>query len=298
MPRVSPEDLLQLIYDEVNKAIRTTASLVIEGPLDLGVVELKDPVSGVRVNVKFDGTNNAAVITANVLPLPTGAATDAALQNIVTKLATVGLDAATLAALEEVGIKNFPADFPDAAAGTTLASILTKLATVGLDPLVVTDLKQVSVTNLPVDYPDAGVHTRLDTLNGKDFATELTVAAILAKLIANPATAPRQDTIIGLLGGGAREHRELTVATLYDALTNSTTFTVPKQHARIFTNEDVYWVDSAVSDADAGTKLAAANQRGFIRANDRLELSLRTPITRLDFLARQKSGLLYITGLE
>jgi hypothetical protein len=381
MARISPEDLIQLIYDEVNKAIRTTAAVVFQGEINLGAVQIKDPDSERRVRVKHDGTDNAAVVTANVLPLPAGAAseakqdallakdfaTNAALLQVLAKLASVGLDAPTLAALEEVAVKNFPGDYPDATTAArlqqllnlgpgkdaTLLSILAKLADVELDADVVANLKQVAVTNLPPDYPDAGAHARLDALSGKDFATqatltavlaklasvgldaptlaalesvsvqnfpadfpdagtharldalngkdfakEATLLAVLAKLIPDPATAPRQDTMIGLLGGGAREHRELTVSTTYDAAANKAAFTTGKKHFRVFSLEDVYWVDSAASDADAAAKLAAANQRGFIRSGDRLELSLRSPVTRLDFLARRVSGLVYITALE
>jgi hypothetical protein len=381
MARISPEDLIQLIYDEVNKAIRTTAAVVFQGEINLGAVQIKDSDSERRVRVKHDGTDNAAVVTANVLPLPAGAAseakqdallakdfaTNAALLQVLAKLASVGLDATTLAALEEVAVKNFPGDYPDATTAArlqqllnlgpgkdaTLLSILAKLADVELDADVVANLKQVAVTNLPPDYPDAGAHARLDALNGKDFATqatltavlaklasvgldaptlaalesvsvqnlpadfpdagtharldalngkdfakEATLLAVLAKLIPDPATAPRQDTMIGLLGGGVREHRELTVSTTYDAAANKAAFTTGKKHLRVFSLEDVYWVDSAASDADAAAKLAAANQRGFIRSGDRLELSLRLPITRLDFLARRVSGLVYITALE
>lgn len=381
MARISPEDLIQLIYDEVNKAIRTTAAVVFQGEINLGAVQIKDPDSERRVRVKDDGTDNAAVVTANVLPLPAGAATaakqdallakdfatNAALLQVLAKLASVGLDATTLAALEEVGVKNFPGDYPDATTAArlqqllnlgpgkdaTLLSILAKLADVDLDPDVVASLKQVAVTNLPPDYPDAGAHARLDSLNGRDFATqatltavlaklasvgldaptlaalesvsvqnfpadfpdagtharldtlngkdfskEATLLAILAKLIPDPATAPRQDSMIELLSGGPREHRELTVSTTYDAAANKATFTTGKKHLRVFSLEDVYWIDSAASDADAASKLAAANERGFIRSGDRLELSLRSPIARLDFLARRVSGLVYITALE
>ena len=104
--------------------------------------------------------------------------------------------------------------------------------------------------------------------------------------------------ILGLVSGGPREHRELTVSTVYAAVTNSTTFSSAKKHLRIFTEEDVYWVDSAADDADATSKLGAANQRGFIRAGDRLEISLKTGVTRLDFLARDTAGGVFITGFD
>lgn len=44
-------------------------------------------------------------------------------------------------------------------------------------------------------------NTKLDTLIAKDFATQTTLAAVLAKIIAAPSTEAKQDTIITSLGG-------------------------------------------------------------------------------------------------
>lgn len=74
MARVSPEDFIQLVYDEVNKAIRTMPQMIFEGQVNLGPVEVKDPDVDRRLRIKDDGTDNAAVVTANALPLPAGAA--------------------------------------------------------------------------------------------------------------------------------------------------------------------------------------------------------------------------------
>ena len=41
-----------------------------------------------------------------------------------------------------------------------------------------------------------GIETALTTLNGKDFATQTTLASILAKIITSPATEAKQDTLI------------------------------------------------------------------------------------------------------
>jgi hypothetical protein len=86
MARVSPEDLIQLIYDEVNKAIRTTAAVVFQGEINLGAVQIKDPDSERRVRVKHDGTDNAAVVTANALPLPAGAARETKQDSLIALL--------------------------------------------------------------------------------------------------------------------------------------------------------------------------------------------------------------------
>jgi hypothetical protein len=59
----------------------------------------------------------------------------------------------------------------------------------------------------------------------------------------------------------------------------------------------MYWVDSAADDTDAGTKLTTADQRGFIKRGDKLEVSLSQGITRLDFLAADTAGAVFVTGL-
>jgi hypothetical protein len=108
----------------------------------------------------------------------------------------------------------------------------------------------------------------------------------------------RIEGLLALVSGGPREHRELTVSTVYAAATNSTAFAAPKKHLRIFSEEDVFWVDSAADDADAATKLSTPGQRGFIRGGDRLEVSLAAGVTRLDFVARDTAGGVFVTGLE
>ena len=86
MPRVSPEDFVQLVYDEVNKAIRTIPQMVFEGQVNLGPVEVKDPDVDRRLRVKNDGTDNAAVVTANALPLPAGAARESKQDGLIALL--------------------------------------------------------------------------------------------------------------------------------------------------------------------------------------------------------------------
>lgn len=108
----------------------------------------------------------------------------------------------------------------------------------------------------------------------------------------------RIEGLLALVSGGAREHRELTVSTVYAAASNSAAFDSPKKHLRIFAEEDVFWVDSAADDADAAAKLVSPGQRGFIRGGDRLEVSLAAGVTRLDFLARDTAGGVFVTGLE
>ncbi len=72
----------------VDEATLTTPTLVgvtalgevltkLSSDIELGAVEIKDGDSDTRLDVETDGTKNAAFIQANLLPLPTGAATSA-----------------------------------------------------------------------------------------------------------------------------------------------------------------------------------------------------------------------------
>lgn len=68
-------------------SLSVTASVSIDpGDVEIGAVEIKDGTTDTRGKVRTDGTENALVITANVLPLPTGAATESTLQDILDAL--------------------------------------------------------------------------------------------------------------------------------------------------------------------------------------------------------------------
>ena len=112
-----------------------------------------------------------------------------------------------------------------------------------------------------------------------------------------PHAVERLEHLLTLVAGGARTHGELTVSTVYDAATNRFTFPTPQRHWRVVAEEDVFWVDSATDDADAQTRLTTPGQRGFLREGDRLEITLATGITRLDFLARDTAGAVFLTGV-
>ena len=60
-------------YDETNHIIRT--GLVLEGDIEIGAVEIMDGTTDDRQKIKTDGVDNAAVVTQNSQPLPTGAST-------------------------------------------------------------------------------------------------------------------------------------------------------------------------------------------------------------------------------
>ena len=65
---------------------------------------------------------------------------------------------------------------------------------------------------------------------------------------------------------------------------------------RVYAEDDVYWVDSAADDSDAGTKLTTAGQRGLIFKRTPFEITMYPGITRLDFLAVSGSVALTVTG--
>lgn len=99
--------------------------------------------------------------------------------------------------------------------------------------------------------------------------------------------------------GGAREHEEqLAVATTYAAGTNKVEFSSPKRFVRIVASVDMFWVDSATDDTDAGAKLTTAGNRGVVPALRPYDLALSEGITRLDFLAIAASGSVFVTGLD
>jgi len=54
--------------------------------IQIGAVEIKDGETDARQKVKSDGTDNASVVTQNTQPLPTGAATSAKQDTLITEL--------------------------------------------------------------------------------------------------------------------------------------------------------------------------------------------------------------------
>ena len=59
----------------------------------------------------------------------------------------------------------------------------------------------VSVVSNKLAVRASEIETLLESLDGKDFATQTTLSQILAKIIAAPATEAKQDTLIGHVDG-------------------------------------------------------------------------------------------------
>ena len=111
--------------------------------------------------------------------------------------------------------------------------------------------------------------------------------------------AAKKSNRILAIDGGPRHHAELpAVSTIYSTATNRILLPAAKRFIRMFATRELYWVDSAVDDADAATKLAAAGSRGFLPKDGVVEFSLSEGIKRLDFLAAQSAGAVYVTGLD
>ena len=329
MPPKSPEDIIQAVYDATQEAIRTTVQLILQGDVTIDSVKLADPDSPARLKIRPDATGeNGAVVILNKQPLPDGAATEAKQDALLLK------DFATELTLKAILAKLITAPSTEAkqdlllskdfATQTTLAQILNKLISTPAteakqDALLLkdfaTEVTLAKIWNRFFTSPPAteatlaailaklitspATEAKQDLLIAKDFSTETTLQSVLNKITALAATEAKQDAIISSLVGGQREHREKpTVSTSYSAASNSISFASPKKHVRIYCEEDMYWVDSAISDADAGARLTTAGQRGFIKRGDKLELSFFTGITRLDFLAVDTAGAVYVTGLE
>ena len=223
-------------------------------------------------------------------------ATEATLSAILAKLIA---NPATAARQDQLLAKDF-------ATQTTLAQILAKLianpaSESKQDALLAKDFAtQTTLAAILAKLIAApATETKQDALLAKDFATQATLQAVLIKITAAAATESKQDKLINCVAGGVREHRELTVvSTSYVAATNSTSFSSPKRHIRVYCTESVYWVDSAISDADAQAKLGAVNQRGFLEKGGVLRLDLIDGITRFDFLGFDHAAKVYVTGME
>jgi len=129
-------------------------------------------------------------------------------------------------------------------------------------------------------------------------ATETTLAALLQWLDDHhQEIVDLVPTILAVLVGGAREHAELaSVPSAYDPAQCKVEFSEPKTHVRVHADDDVYWVDSAADDSDAGTKLTTAGQRGLILKRVPFEITMYPGITRLDFLAIAGNVAVHVTG--
>jgi hypothetical protein len=93
----------------------------------------------------------------------------------------------------------------DPATQTTLAAILAALGstltvtgTVGANTGLAQPLtdSQLRASAVPVSLSGVATEAKQDALIAKDFATQTTLAAVLAKIIAAPATEAKQDTLI------------------------------------------------------------------------------------------------------
>lgn len=139
---------------------------------------------------RFKYTNGGAAQTVFTMVQQTrGLDTSAA-----TVSGDVGLNTDTLAAIAGAG-----------AAAKTLADIVTALAGVTLDAEAITGAGAAAKTladivtalgSISIDTTGLATSAKQDTLIAKDFATQTTAAAILAKLTADPAT---QTTLAAIL---------------------------------------------------------------------------------------------------
>ena len=129
-------------------------------------------------------------------------------------------------------------------------------------------------------------------------STEATLAAVLASLEQH-----RQDVdgrladLLGAYVGGALLHRELwDVPASYSAAQCKMTFPEPKRHLRMWADQDAFWVHSAAGDAEAATKLATQNERGYLPDHTPLDIVVSTGITRLDFISETTAADIYVTA--
>ena len=80
--RTAKSTVAIVVWDDTNNKFKVWDGVLSTGDLSIGAVELKDGTTDARAVVSSDGTDNALVVQANVLPLPTGAATETTLLGV------------------------------------------------------------------------------------------------------------------------------------------------------------------------------------------------------------------------
>lgn len=155
----------------------------------------------VMVEYADAGGNPVEVSAANPLPVAatidtTGLATSAnqttEISGLAAILAKLSSDPATQTTLAAILAKIIAAPATEA----TLAALSAKIT----NPLPVSGTVTVDTSLLATAAKQDTGNSYLSTIAGKDFATQTTLAAILAKIIAAPATAANQSTEITALG--------------------------------------------------------------------------------------------------
>ena len=171
-----------------------------------------------KLQIRYASTD-AVAISAAALPLPTDAATQTTLAAILAKI----LAAPSTEAKQDVIIGHIDTletafttlNAKDFATQTTLAALLTQLQDLvengsheflkvggwaggaNYSIMAVDSNGNVQVDVLSSALPTgAATAANQATLIAKDFATQTTLAAVLAKIIAAPATEAKQDTLI------------------------------------------------------------------------------------------------------
>lgn len=104
-----------------------------------------------------------------------------------------------------------------------------------------------------------GIEGGLNTLNGKDFATQTTLAAVLAKIIAAPATEAKQDNIITKLSDMLAEMRDdvFVTAIYWEDRSNATAVFYREERIRNQDDQSVTTVYTRLSDNTAVGSLPA-----------------------------------------
>lgn len=222
--------------------------------LDVHKVDIGDSVTIESADISIDteaitGAGSAAKTLADVVTAIaaidveaiTGAGAAAkTLADIVTALGSISLDAEDITGAGELA--KTLADVVDAINGISIST-----GDISIDEVVLADETIEAITGAGeaaktlADIVTAlsGIATaaKQDTLIAKDFATQTTLAAVLAKIIAAPATEAKQDSIITLLQGLSRQ----TVTECQDqddADNNVLTFSDDIYALEIYHNED------------------------------------------------------------
>ena len=229
-------DVITELQNVLNKIIAAPATEARQAAIQSAVTAIKNAVEG-TLTVEGEITNSA---------LPTGAATGAKQDTGNTTLTAIKdtdgvkkiTDPVTVTGMGEVQATPTSNTLLDRVkallTGIVLSAGTNIIGKVGIDQTTDGTTNKVSVGNFPatqdVDVTASALPTgaatevKQDTLIAKDFATQTTLAAVLAKIIAAPATEAKQDTLIAkdyATQTTLAAQLNITLSALRDAITAS-----------------------------------------------------------------------------
>ena len=127
------------------------------------------------------------------------------------------------------------------------------------------DGQPISVVDKKLAVRASEIEALLTDIKGKDYATQTTLASILTKLIAAPATEAKQDTLTGLVGA-------LTAAAVTDPTASATLIALLKGLLKQLQGTGTGAAPVQLSGSIVGYSTDVKPTAGVVKGNDYLEL--------------------------